>query len=92
MSVYEDIHIRYSGPNPHRIMTIAHNFMTIRGLCEIEYAGPECVDFTLWHFNEDYTTQMKSVLDDVVTELKGRIEYLKPTHGLYFERQWEEEE
>ena len=91
MSVYEDICIRYSGSNPHRIMTIAQNFMTIRGLCEIEYAGPECVVFTLWHFNEDYTTQMKSALDDVVTELKGRIEYSVPDHGLYFERQWEEE-
>ena len=92
MSVYEDICIRYSGSNPHRIMMIAQNFMTIRGLCEIEYAGPEYVVFTLWHFNEDYTTQMKSALDDVVTELKGRIEYLKPTYELYFERQWEEEE
>ena len=92
MSVYEDIRIRYSGPNPYRIMTIAQDFMTIRGLCEIEYAGPEFVDFTLWRFNEDYTTQMRLVLDDVATEFKGKIEYLKPTHGLYFERQWGEEE
>lgn len=91
MSVYEDIRIRYSGSNPYRIMAIARNFMTVRGLCEIEYAGPEFVDFTLWRFNEDYTMQMKSTLNDVIKEIKGRIEYLKPPHGLYFERQWEEE-
>lgn len=92
MATFENIHIEYSGPRPYAVLGVAWEHMTVSGLCELEYVGHHFIVFNMWHFNEDYTTQMKSTLDDIATELKGRIEYSVPNHGLYFERQWEEEE
>lgn len=90
MATFEDIQIEYSGPRPCAVLGVAWAYMTTSGLCELKYIGPNFIVFNMWHFNEEYTMDMKSELDDIATG--GNIKYSVPDHGLYFERQWGEEE